>query len=78
MTDRYSSYEVVTPSDSTDVTFDALFVGGAGNVTVNPETGGQGGNITITGVTAGSILPIAGYRVRSTGTTATNIVALRI
>ncbi len=51
----------------------SLFVGGAGNIaltTRNEE------NVTLTGVLAGSIIPLSCIRVKSTGTTATNIVAM--
>lgn len=79
--------QAVTPSDSTDLQYTTrgLYVGGAGNVTVdmygplNPNGPDRSLNpvtVTFTGVTAGSILPIACRRVRSTGTTATGIVAL--
>lgn len=70
----YSNAAVVTPSDGTDLTFRtrALFVGGAGNIVVSIG----GSNVTITGVLAGSLLPLCVDRVLSTSTTATNIVAL--
>lgn len=65
----------VTASDSTDLTGTrALFVGGAGDVAVrminDPTT-----TVTLTGVTAGSILPLRVTRVMA-ATTATNITAL--
>lgn len=65
----------VTASDSTDLTgARALFVGGEGNVAVrminDPST-----TVTLTGVTAGSILPLRVTRVMA-ATTATNITAL--
>lgn len=68
--------EVVTPSDTTDLsrTSRALFVGGAGNISVE-MAGGQSA-VVFTGVVAGQILPIAVTRVNSTSTTATNIVAI--
>jgi len=72
----------VTPSDGSDLSHPdseaatrGLYVGGAGNLVVRfldaPTT-----NVTITGVLAGSVLPFRVVRVRSTGTTATSIVAL--
>lgn len=67
----------VTPSDSTDLSIGfsrAIFVGGAGNLAVTMIDGTA---LTFTGVVAGSILPIAVTRIKSTGTTATNIVALK-
>lgn len=71
------SAAVVTPSDSTDLALysRALYIGGAGNVTVDMiETGST---ITFSGVAAGTLLPIGVRRVRSTGTTATLIISLR-
>lgn len=52
----------------------ALYIGGDGNVSVD-MVGGQE-SIVFVGLTAGTILPIRATRVNSTGTTATNIVAL--
>lgn len=65
---------VVTPSNDTDLanTTRAVFVGGAGNLNVD-MAGGQ--TVVITGVPAGAFLPISVNRIRSTSTTATNIVA---
>jgi hypothetical protein len=64
----------VTPSDSTILpNIRALFVGGAGNVAV---TFNDGSAVTLTGVLAGSLLPIQVQKVMLTNTTATNIVAL--
>lgn len=59
----------------------ALWVGGAGNVTVQTPGGyGQGGSgspstITFTAVAAGTLLPVETVQV--TAATATNMVALR-
>jgi len=73
----YSSAVAVTPSDTTPVFCKALYVGGAGNVTINMEKSG-GTNVTFTAPPVGSILPLnlAGGRVMFTGTTATLLVAL--
>lgn len=76
--DRTSQWgAAVTPSDTTDLpalTF-GVYVGGAGNLTVDfADVNAKG--ILLAGVPAGSILPIQVVRVRQTGTTATNIVAL--
>lgn len=64
----------VTPNDSLDLPAApcrALYIGASGNVSVV-----IGGNtVTFAGVPSG-VLPIRASRVRSTGTTATNIVAL--
>ena len=65
----------VTKSDST--TFNptrGVYVGGAGNIKVDMAYSGTA--ITFTGVLAGSVLPIQVTRIYSTGTTATDMVAL--
>lgn len=65
----------VTPSDATDFSrlTRALWVGGAGNVVV---VWYDGTTSTLTGVPAGTLLPVRCKRVNSTSTTATSIVAL--
>jgi hypothetical protein len=65
----------VTPSDSTDFTrrVRGLYVGGAGDISA---VFSDGSTATLAGVPAGSVLPAYIRRVNSTGTTATNIVAL--
>lgn len=71
--------EEVTPNDSADLTVLArgIYIGGAGNLAVHMR-GEEGGPTVITfiGLVAGTVYPIAAQRVMSTGTTATNIVAL--
>ena len=66
----------VVPSDATVYTppLDALYVGGAGNLSV---TGVDGASYTLSGVTAGRIYNLQVTQVMATGTTATSIVALR-
>lgn len=65
----------VTPSDGTDlaVTSRALYVGGEGDINAIMR-GGE--TVTFSAVPAGTVLPIRAARVRSTGTTATNILSL--
>jgi hypothetical protein len=65
----------VVPSDSTDLTYvaSALIIGVGGTVIVD-TAGGQTG-VAIK-VQSGQILPLRVTRVRSTNTTATDIVAL--
>ena len=65
----------VTPSDTAELSPVArsLYVGGAGDVKVTTEAGTD---VTFSGALAGSIIPVRCRRVFSTGTTATNIVAL--
>ena len=64
----------VTPNDGADLTnvTKALFVGGAGNLALVTQ---NGTTLTLTGVIAGSYLPIRVSQVKATGTTATNIAA---
>lgn len=67
--------ETVTPSDGTDLTYAsrAVWVGGAGNMAVVMLSGAA---VTFTGIAAGTLLPIRVSRIKSTGTTATTILAL--
>jgi len=66
----------VTPDDSADLSIvsRALYVGGTGNISV--ILFGDTTAVLFVGVAKGMILPIRAKRVRSTGTTATDIVAL--
>lgn len=65
----------VTPNDSTDLgTTRAVWVGGAGNLAVMFVD--QSTAVTLTGVPAGTLLPIQVQKVMSTNTTATSITAL--
>lgn len=71
----YTQGAAVTPSDSVDIVGGitrALWVGGAGNVRAIMG----GAEVNFLAVPAGTLLKIACTRVNSTGTTATNIVAL--
>lgn len=65
-------YGAVTPSDSTDLKFKALYIGGAGSVVTRPA-GADGSAVTFAAVPAGTQLLISGTRVMA-ATTATNIV----
>jgi hypothetical protein len=63
----------VTTSDATVLTTTRyIFVGGAGNLSVVMSSGTT---VTLTGVIAGSWLPLRVTKVKATGTTATNIAA---
>lgn len=53
----------VTPHDDTVLSFKALWVGGAGNVSVDHTEGGTA--VVYAGVLAGSILPVSGVRVNA-------------
>lgn len=67
----------LTKSDTTvyDKPFDALYVGGAGNVAVRTFPAGQ--TVTFAGAVAGSIIPIRCDKLMSTNTNATSVVGLR-
>ena len=71
-----SKHAAVTPSDSAllDPGFDVtgIYVGGAGNIALTLN----GVEVTYVGVAAGSIIPGQFTKVASTGTTATNLVAV--
>jgi hypothetical protein len=66
----------VTPDDNNDLghATRSLFVGGAGDVTVNMLRTGSA--ITFKAVPVGTVLPIRVTRVKATGTTATSLTAL--
>jgi hypothetical protein len=69
------SAEAVTANDSTVLEpFRALYVGTGGDVVVTVLSGSD---ITFANVQDGSILPVGGTKVKSTSTTASDIVALR-
>lgn len=74
---RKASHAVaVTPSDTDNLANDAdkgLYIGGTGAVHV---TTSNGDDVTFAAVPVG-ILPVGVRRVHATGTTATNIIALR-
>lgn len=76
MADTFNQWAAITTSDTVDLPWltQAVWVGGAGNVVAQMQDGSNG---TFTGVTAGAVLPIAVRRILATGTTATNLVALR-
>lgn len=66
----------ITPSDTAVfTTIGAIYVGGAGNITVRVAKTGQ--IVTYSNVPAGTYLRIQVDMVRSTGTTATNLVGQR-
>jgi hypothetical protein len=75
---RYSTGYAVTPSDTVDIragdVSDGLYVGGAGNIAALMS---DGKSCDFAAVPAGTVLPVAVKRVLATGTTATNIRALK-
>ena len=70
------NFTSITPSDSTVVSFKALYIGTGGDVTIAPSSAGT--PVTFVGVAAGTFLPIEikDGRLMATGTGASNIVAL--
>lgn len=66
------NFGAVTPSDSTILDFQAVYIGGAGDIAIAAEDTGSA--VTFTGVLAGTILPVKGSRIMSTNTTATSLV----
>ena len=66
----------ITTSDSTiyQQPTRALYIGGAGNITVDMADGGTA--VLFSAVQGGTILPIQVTRIYAIGTTATSIVAL--
>lgn len=64
----------ITPSDSTEVDFNGIYVGGAGNLSVTLL---DGSTVTLTAVIVGTIYPLRAIKVLSTGTTATNLIGLK-
>jgi hypothetical protein len=75
--DPSGDFLAVTPHDTNPIVSPGLptrglYIGGAGAVVAT----GSRGNVTFAAVPVGTILPIQCTHVLSTGTTATNIVAL--
>lgn len=66
--------EEVTPSDSTEIVFRALYVGSTGDVAI---TSLNGNVVTFVNVPDGFILPVHGKKVMATNTDAEDIVALK-
>jgi len=65
----------VTPNDSTEIApTKALYVGTGGSMAV--QLAGDSSSVTLTNVPNGALLPIRAVIVLSTGTTASDIVAL--
>jgi hypothetical protein len=66
---------VITKSDTANLPTGArqIWVGGAGDVKIDTISGDA---VTFVAVPAGTLLPVQAKKVYSTGTTATNLVAL--
>lgn len=74
--DFYWRAVAVTPNDDTDLAnpSKALYVGGAGNVAATMQ---DGSTVTFTGLLVGTVYRLRIKRIKATGTTATNLIALR-
>lgn len=64
----------ITPSDTVEQDFDALYIGVTGDVTIQHTVAST--PVLFKAVPAGTILPVKGQIVKATGTTATNLVWL--
>lgn len=72
---NYGSFNAITPSDTTLLNCRAIYVGGAGSLTISPDATTAG--IVITAPPVGTILPITLVSGRVlAATTATLLVAL--
>lgn len=72
----YASGVAITPSDGTKLNrpTDAIYVGGAGDIVMRFADANV--DVTFKAVPVGTILPVHAVLVKSTLTTATNLVAL--
>jgi hypothetical protein len=68
----------ISPNDSADlaVSTRSIYVGGAGNIKLELVGDAAGTFVILNSAVAGSILPLRVRKVWSTGTTASNLVAL--
>lgn len=73
ITNGYSSAVAITTSDTVIQGYSAIYVGGAGNITIQQAAGTS---VLFTAVPVGSILPVNCVRVMATGTSATALVGL--
>lgn len=64
----------ITPSDTAANNWSYLYVGGAGNIALVTE---GGDSITLSSIPVGSWVWVRTSRVKSTGTTATNLVGFQ-
>lgn len=71
----YGSFKAVTPSDSTLINCRAIYVGGAGDLTISPDATTAG--VVVKAPPVGTVLPIelSGGRVMA-ATTASQLLAL--
>jgi len=62
----------VTPSDTTELIFGAIYVGGGGDIVVQHDSGQV---VTYVGVNGGSFFPVQGTKIMA-ATTASDLVAV--
>lgn len=75
VTESFRGGVAVTPNDTTLLApTRGLYIGGAGNVTVDFADGTT--DVLLTAAIVGTLYPISVIRVKATGTTATAIVAM--
>jgi hypothetical protein len=75
----YTSAVAIVPSDTVPINARAIYVGGAGNVTMTlGPIGARGAPVTFTAVPVGTILPVGADEMllNATNTNATLLVAL--
>ena len=74
----YARFYAVTPSDTVDLPFlpTAIYVGVGGTGKTITFQDVDGNSVLLTGLLSGTIYPIRAARIMSTGTDATNIVAM--
>ena len=76
--DPASEFWAITPNDGTDLTnyqsIRGIYVGVGGTIVMDDQTTNT--TISFLNVPSGSILPVRPKRIRSTSTTATNMLAL--
>ena len=70
----YGGGKAITPSDTVLQQYNAIYVGGAGNLTVIAESGDS---LLFTAPPVGTIIPIKVTKVMATGTTATALIGLQ-
>lgn len=73
--DPCTNADAVTTSDTVDLTHVSryIYVGGAGDITLVTS---KGDTVLLKAVPIGAMLPIRASKIKLTGTTATNLVAL--
>jgi hypothetical protein len=78
MRDDYTEATLISPHNSNELArhSSALYVGGAGTLSVVMSNTRNSNTALSFTVPAGTVLPIRVKRVNATGTTATNIIAL--